>query len=429
MTAGDAPENASPRLAAARFTPPDWFGWLGTAAMFLLPAARPRLGAAGGIVPLLSLGEWLLLPLGVASLAMGFLSLERMRGKTVRPLWIAAVAPAIPWLIAVCASMFRGGAGAGGGDLLLSWTARLIAPATVFLPLLILRVWRDRLMWALAGGTLVNALAVFWQARASGAAPSDAAMLLHGGLLSSQHDYGFMLALALPLIAAWRGGDHPSNKAFTTLLCSFLLPVLALSACFGLAGLAASAIGLAVAWAAWREYAWLQGIFVCLLLFGYGSEARDGQHRPQRRLLAESAMMDAERYHRAFDAFQTSPFLGAGPESFIAAAGDEQAAAAARPAPWYASLLGGTGLFGAGMWLMLLGELAARAVGRSGRRCLWHGGALGCVFALAVSGFWTDALPKGAGALVGFLLAASILEEPEPEPKPKRKREQGAAPQ
>ncbi|MDR1745575.1 MAG: hypothetical protein LBS30_07475 [Planctomycetota bacterium] len=393
--------------------PPDWFGWLAVAALFLLPAARLWSGAGvSRDIPLLSLGEWLLLPLGVASLAMGLLPPGR---------WVAAVAPAVLWLAAACVSMIHNGIGTQGGDILLSWAVRLIFPAPVFLPLLNMPVWRDRLMRALAGGVAVNAVAVFWQARVSGAVPPDTAMLRSGGFLASQHEYGLMLALALPLIVAWRGGERSSgaapNKALATLFCTFLLPVLALSACFGWAGLAASAIGLLAAWAAWREYAWILGIFVCLLLFGYGSEAREGRYRPQRRLLAESAMMGGDSYRRAFEVFQTSPFLGAGPESFAAGAGDEHADAVdgARPAPWYASLLGGTGLFGLGMWLALLGELTARATGRRGGRCLWQGGILGGAFALAVAGLWTDALPEGAGALVGVLLAASMLAEQEPE--------------
>lgn len=403
----------SQRLALAKLTPPDWFGWLGVAAMFLLPLVRLRHGGGVWYFPLLSLGEWLLLPLGVLSLTMGFLSLSRVRERTLLPLWLSAIVPAVLWLLAAGTSMLYNGVGPGGGDIFLSWAVHLIFPTLTFLPLLTMRVWRDRLMRALAAGLALNAVYIFLQARSAGLAPPDTELLRFGGFLANQHDYGLMLGVALPLIAAWRGGDHVSNKALANLFCTFLLPVLALSACFGWVGLAASAIGLSVAWAAWRSYAWILGIFVCLLVFGYGSEARASRERPQRKLFAESAMMGSGCYRRAFNTFQVRPFLGSGPESFCLGTGHEPADTL-EPMPWYASLVGGAGLAGLGMWLVLLGELSARTMGRFGRRCLWHGGVLGGVMALAVAGLWTDALPEGPGALVGFLIALSILEEPDP---------------
>ena len=423
----------SQRLAIAKLTPPDWFGWLGVLAMFLLAGVRVKLSGGVWYFPLLSLGEWLLLPLGVASLSMGFLSLSRIREKTLLPLWLSAITPALLWLAATALAMANSGVDANGGDLFLSWAVHLIFPTLTFLPLLTMRVWRNRLMWALAGGMTVNAVAVFLQAREAGIAPPDTAMLAFGGFLANQHDYAMMIGLALPILAAWRGGERGPNKALSTLFCTFLLPVLCLAACQTWVGMLAAGIGLVVSWAAWRSHAWILGIFVCLLVFGYGSATKEKQDAAQRKLLADSAMMGNDCYRRAFNTFQVRPLLGSGPDAFCDLA-DRRTDDITRATPWFASLLGGSGLVGLGMWLVLLGELAARTMGRFGRRCLWHGGVLGGVSALTVAGLWTDALPEGAGALVGLLIALSILEEPDEappprrQPKPKKDAEAPAAP-
>lgn len=416
--------NRSQRLTTVKYAPPKWFGWTGVLAMFLLVGVRFRLADGVWFFPLLSLGEWLLLPLGVASLTMGFLSLSRLREKTVLPLWIAAILPGILWLAAVGFAMIKNGIGPGSGDLFLAWAVHLVFPGMAFLPLFTMRPWRDRLMWALAAGLVMNVLMIFLQARGSGIMPPDTAALGLGGFLANQHDYGLMLGISLPLLAAWRGGEREKNRALAVMFCTFLLPALTLSVCYGWPGLAASAVGLIVAWAAWRSHAWLLGVFLCLLVVGYGAESKQNRDRGQRRLFADSAAMCGDAYKRAFNTFQVRPFLGSGPEAFLVGNGGQESSADSECNPWYATLLGGSGLVGLGMWLVLLGELAARTMGRFGRRCLWHGGVLGGVAALAVSGLWTDALPEGAGAMVGMLLALSILEEPDDHipPRPARRR-------
>lgn len=382
--------------------------------MFLLMAVRLRVGGGAWYFPLLSLGEWLLLPLGAASLTMGLLALWKVRERTLLPLWMSAVIPACLWLAAMGLNMLARGATQEGGDQFLSWTVHLVFPTLAFLPLLAQPEWRDRLFWALAAGITLNAALVFLQARASGHVPPDTALLDAGGLLAGQYDYALYAALALPLLAAWRGGETKRHRALATMLCTFLLPALALSACFSLPGLAAAGIGLAVAWAAWRSPAWITGVFICLLLFGYGAEQRRQRDENHRRLVAASAAIGMNQYGRAFAIFAESPYFGEGPEAF--AAGDRPADdGGAAPHPWYAALLGGGGLIGLGLWLALLAELAVRAVGRYGRRCLLSGGVLGATFGLAAVGLWTNALPEGAGALVGLLLAISALEEVDPE--------------
>lgn len=412
----------SQRLTLAKLTPPDWFGWLGVIAMLLLPVVRINLTDGPWFFPLLSFGEWLLLPLGVCSLTMGFLSLSRIREKTLLPLCIAAILPAIVWLAAMGITIAQNGVNAASGDIFLSWAVHLIFPSMVFLPLLTMRVWRNRLMWALMFGVVVNAVLIFWQGYSAGISPPDRTLLAFGGFLANQHDYGLMLGIALPLLAAWRGG-HEKRNPLAIMLCTFLIPVLAMLACFTASGLIAAIIGLAVAWAAWRNQAWILGVFLCLAVLGYGSGMRDEHDRNQRSLLADSVTLGQASYRRASNMFQVRPFLGAGPQSFIFGTGHEPTGSII-PAPWYASLLGGAGLLGLGVWIALLAELAARTVGRFGKRCLWHGGVLGGVGALAVVGFWTDALPEGAGAMVGVLIALSILEEPDttlPSPRPNRR--------
>ncbi len=399
---------AGRRTAGDRGAPPDWFGWLALAAMFLLPLVR--VGTSSGVwtFPLLSLGEWLLLPLGAASLTMGLLTRGTLQGKNLLPLWMAAVAPAFLWLLVAGLSMLINGASPAGGDLFLSWVVHLIFPVMAFLPLLVLPIWRDRLMWALAAGLALNAILVFWQARSAGLAPPDAGLLDFGGMLAEQYDYALLLGTAIPLLAAWRGGDLQKSRALAIMFCTFLLPALSLIACFSWAGVAALAVGLAVSWAAWRSPAWIMGIFLCLLVFGYGSDTRSERDSNQRRLLAASLQAGGGNYQKALKTFEARPILGSGPESYLA-----ESAGAANPMPWYAALLGGTGLLGLGMWLALLAELAARTLGRDGRRCLLYGGVLGGTAGLAVACLWSPALPEGAGAMVGLLLAFSILEEPE----------------
>lgn len=403
----------SQRLTLAKLTPPDWYGWLGVAAMFLLATVRWRLADGVWFFPLLSLGEWLLMPLGVASLSMGFLSLSRIREKTLLPLWISALVPAILWLATVGMVMLKSGIGAGGGDIFLAWAVHLVFPAMAFLPLLTIRIWRNRLMWALTAGLVANVALISIQARSGGVSAPGHGMWALGGSLANQHDYALMIGIALPLIAAWRGGGGGGkHRAFSVLFCTFLLPALAMAACHTVTGMVAAAVGLTVAWAAWRSYAWILGVFLCLLVVGYGAESHSDRDQAQRRLLADSASLGGSCYRKALNTFQVRPFTGSGPEAFLDANGTNGRNGNAT-VPWYALLLGGTGLAGLGMWLVLLGELAARTMGRFGRRCLWHGGVLGGVAALAAAGAWTDVLPEGAGAMVGLLIALSILEEPD----------------
>lgn len=408
----------SQRLTLAKLTPPDWFGWSGVVAMLLLPTVRINLADGPWFFPLLSLGEWLLMPLGVCSIVMGFLSLTRIREKTLLPLWISAIVPAALWLAAMGLTIANSGFSSVSGDLMVSWSVHLIFPTMVFLPLFPIRIWRNRLMWALAIGLVLNAVMIFWQGRAAGVAPPNNAVLGLGGFFANQHDYGLMLGIALPLLAAWRGGSEKKN-AFVIMVCTFLLPVLTLTACFTASGYIGAIIGLIIAWAAWRSHAWLLGFFLCLAVFGYGSGAREEQDRNQRRVMVNSVSLAQQTYRRALNVFQVRPFMGSGADSFIAGTGHEPTGSIT-PTPWYATLLGGSGLLGLGMWLVLLGELAARTMGRFGRRCLWHGGVLGGTVAAGVAGLWTDAMPEGAGAMVGILIALSILEEPEPAPPPKR---------
>lgn len=409
-----SPAAKQKRLTAAKLAPPDWFGWMGVVSMFLLPVVKINFADGPWFFPLLSLGEWLLLPMGAVSLSIGLLTLWKIRERTLLPLWLSAVLPALVWLAAMGVAMLKSGVSSSGGDMILSWAVHLVFPTMAFLPLLARPYWRDRLMWALAGGIILNVGMIFWQSFGTGYAPDNSDRLSLGGFLANQHDYGLMLAIALPLLAAWRGGSIEKHRPLAIMFGTFLLPAVCLAAAWSWMGLVAAAIGLIISWAAWRSTAWILGLFLCLLIFGYGSDARRDLETAQRRLLVASASMGLNTYGRAADAFLTKPFFGAGPEEFHPGDGHEPVAAIT-PAPWYASLLGGSGLAGFCMWLLLLGELAARTFGRYGKLCLWHGGVLGGVAGLAVAGLWTDVLPEGAGALVGLLIAISVLEEPEPQ--------------
>ncbi len=409
------------RLAVPKTLTPDWFGWAGIAAMFLLSVTR--LGPPGGDAwqfPLLSLGEWLLVPLGTASLIMGLLSLGPHREKTLLPLWLSAIVPGVLWLAAAALSIGLNNATSAEGDIFLAWAVQLIFPAMAFLPLLAQRTWRNRLMWALACGLCANIALVIWQSYAAG---SGADRMALGGFLSSQHDYGLGIGMVLPLLVAWRGGEIRSNRSMAILFCTFLLPALALGACFSLSGLVAAAIGLSIGWASWRSPAWIMGIFVCLILFGYGSTSKARKEADSRHRLVATASQGLDKYDKAFAIFETSPYFGSGPGSFLSGNGNGARAvhsAPDSPTPWYAVLLGGTGLVGLGLWLALLAELAARALGRFGRNSLWAGGVVGAAAALAASGLWTDGMPEGVGSLVGLLLAVSMLEQPDTAPSPRR---------
>ncbi|MCL2000803.1 MAG: hypothetical protein FWG74_05155 [Planctomycetes bacterium] len=110
---------------------------------------------------------------------------------------------------------------------------------------------------------------------------------------------------------------------------------------------------------------------------------------------------------------EEKPCFGAGPAFFLR---EPARAKTVNTLPWYALLLGGMGLAGVGTGLAFLAELAARALGREGRRCLLSGGVLGGTAGLAAACLWSGALPKGGGAMVGLLLAFSALEEPEGRP-------------
>lgn len=406
------PTGKPARSAPGDGEPPDWYGWLGLAAMFLLGVARVTRDGGMWELPLLSLGEWLMLPLGAASLTMGLLSLGRIREKTLLPLWMAAVLPGVLWLAAAGLSMLRNGAGPDGGDLFLSWAVRLIFPGMAFLPLLASAKWRDRVMWALAAGLVLNVAVILAQFFSAGHAAADSENLAMGGLLADQGDWGMMLAVSLPLLAAWRGGNSGMNRATALLICMFLLPALTLSSCWSWAGLAGAGAGLVVCWVSWRSHAWIMGVFLCLLLFGYGSGERLARERDRRQLLAFSASEGGACNDVALKAFVNRPYTGLGPDAFQAKCSEVPEKGGR--ASWYAALLGGTGLIGLCLWLVMLAELAARALGRDGRRTLLRsGGVLGGTVGLAVASAWTGALSPGAGAMAGFLLAVSLLEEPE----------------
>lgn len=393
---------------------PDWYGWLAVVAMALLSLTRIDTGGDVFELPLLSLGEWLLLPLGLASLTMGLLAMPRLRERTLLPLWLAAIVPGVLWLLAQGLAVAKHGASSETGDLILTWVVRLLFPALTFMPLLADRVWRDRLMWALVGGLFLNVIAVIVQSAVLRLDPGDAAQLGVGGLLANQHDYGLLTAMGLPLAAAWRGGEIQNRKSLAMVACMFLLPSLALATCSSWVGVFASLAGLVVSWVAWRSQAWILGVFLILLVFGYGAAGREERDFEHRRVLVQSVQTAGRQNRAALRAFINRPFLGYGPDSTrLESRNMEERQVPARPWPWYAMMLGGSGLVGLGMWLVLLGEIAARALGRDGRRSqLRGGGVLGAVVGLAVAGVWTDALPAGAGALVGFLLALSMVEDP-----------------
>lgn len=302
-----SPAGKSGRHAPGSGEPPDWYGWLGLAAMFLLVVTRLTRSGEVWDLPLLSLGEWLMLPLGAASLTMGLLTLGRIREKTLLPLWMAAVLPGVLWLAAAGLSMLKNGATPDGGDLFLSWAVRLVFPGMTFLPLLASPKWRDRVMWALAAGLVLNVIYILGQSFSAGHSAASADNLALGGFLADQNDWGMMLAVSLPLLAAWRGGNSGMNRAMAMLVCMFLLPALTLSSCWSWAGLAGAGAGLAVCWISWRSHAWIMGIFLCLLVFGYDSGERRVRDRDRRQLLAASASRPGGCDDMAFGIFVSRP--------------------------------------------------------------------------------------------------------------------------
>ncbi len=406
------PSGRPPSAETGRHAMPDWYGWLGVLAMLLLIVVEVPAGNGVWRFPMLSLGEWLLLPLGMASLSMGLLVLPRVREKNFLPLWLTAIAPAVTWLIAEGLAIVNAGFTSASGDLILSWVVRLIFPVMAFVPLLANARWRDRLMWALTIALSVNVLAVMWRTWTTGLASGNPLRLNVGGLLANQHDFGLMLAVALPLVAAWRGGGGKTARGLAMIYCMFLLPCLSLAACNAWGGVFAAGAGLLVCWTAWRGHAWILGIFLSLLVFGAGSEASRSREHDRRALMAATAEMGSASDRAALEAFVQRPFLGNGPEGFTNG-GPRAADSPDEPKPWYAFLLGGSGLAGLGMWFVILAELAARALGRDGRRDqLRSGGVLGGTIGLAAAGVWTSVLVPGGGAMVGLLLAISMVEDP-----------------
>lgn len=412
-------------------TVPDWYGWLAVAAMFLLPF--PALSALLGgdwLAGHLSPGEWLILPLGVLSLTLGLLTLGRIPERTILPLWMAAAAPGVLWLAAEALAMIKNGMGRSGGDLMIAWIARLVFPALAFLPLLAETLWRDRLYWALAGGLFVN-LAVVVSRMLS--AP-DVVAYVQPGLLYNHHDYGLFLVMALPLLAGWRGGGTRKNQALILVSCMFLLPAIAMTTLFSGGLLLALAAGLAVTWAAWRGHGWLLGVFLCLLVIGYGAEGKRERDRTQRVVIAGSMSpvspegglsLRLAAFDAALATFVERPFLGIGPDVFFSGADGaygKNADDGLDAPPWYATLLGSSGLAGLLMWIVLLAELLGRAVGRKGKSCANAGGVAGAAVGLAAAGIWTNVLTPGAGALIGFILAVSILDESEIDAPPRQRK-------
>ncbi|MDR3211357.1 MAG: hypothetical protein LBU79_05515 [Planctomycetota bacterium] len=367
---------------------PVWYGWGSLGVFFLLFQPDPLeyfslsfpLSFASGLLCILALLS--LLPF----ILPGHFLLSRLEKGLVATLPVLILLAVI-----LLVSLAKGGDGLGFPPV---WLVNILLPSLVLIPILYNTYWRRRLYYTLAATAGLDLLlAVF----------ASIYPAVGAGFTSGRP--GIAVVLLLPLLAGWHGRGDNLLKLATL----FLLP------CLAFASLAAGplaivlALGLAVAWLSWRREAWLLGVFICLVVFGRGTEPTPERAGEERVVLASNLdPMEGDAtpgptlasYRLALDVLASHPLLGERQDS---------ASVATLTPPWYAWLALKGGLPALLMWLVVLAELLARAGLRRGERLGNPGGLAGSLLALALLGLCYPLTPAGGGLLLGLLLPFSLV--------------------
>jgi len=389
-----------------------------------------------------------------AASLIAILAVSPERRQTLRQLgrrWLACIWPALLLFAVAIASLLHmpqleGKTLGLAGKTLIQWTEYLLLLPLVLLPLLADPLWRRRVFWGLCLTTIAAIASVAWRSPLHRVFAGEIHPYLVGGLLGNRNTYGIFMAMALCLLAAWAHGEMTATPAGVRrspwhLAPAILLPILAVYPWLAAGPLVGFLAGLAITCGAGRRAGVLiVFVLVAVILCIDGGGDREKRlreltrslqtFRPQREpgaiMETPQPTMRAYRWSANLNLIAQNPLLGVGcgqyqrhinlyygDLSYPSGRTDiieyyDLKANEPFTFSWYFVTAGETGLLGFAALLAFLGAIAARALGSASQPpCLAAAGVLGAVVALLIAALWTSPMTRGAGPLLGWLLATS----------------------
>ncbi len=434
------------------FSFPPWWGWLGVATVFSMPLAvslplpflvkrELRLTAFDPLVwscALLLLAWWRLGP--------ERRPLQPLVLKWLRCVWPGALLILVGIVSVTQIDILDGKALKLVAKTAFQWGEYLLVAPLVFLTLMENSSWRRRALWGLCGGVIVSIVPIVWLSPLDQVFAGQVHPHAVGGLLGNRHTYGLFMAVALCLLVSWAWQEKRAAGGAASawwLVPGFLLPFLALYPYSAAATLGAALLGLAIVYQRECRCGFIMLPLFLAWLFWMGDAQEQAGRRavlvssvqtfhtvkPPGAILPENLLaMRVYRCSANLNMIAKKPWLGVGwgqyqsqrkkyygtlnlPEGntrrqeLFDVEADEPFTYS-----WFFLTASELGLLGLAALSIYLAELLARALGRAGARpCLAASGVIGAVAALLVAGLWTSPMVRGAGPLLGLLLAVSAV--------------------
>lgn len=367
--------------------------------------------------------------------------------------WAKSVLWALwPGLLIIAAGLLSGLSGVTSKALfaktVFQATEYLVVTPLVFLALLQEERWRDRAFWALTLGCMVCIVSISVYTPLNQVAAGKIHPHVVGGLLGNRNTYGIFMAVALCLLAGWanplsarRTGKFPR---VWRLLPGVLLPFLASYPVLAAGPLAAIVLGLTVTYARAHKAGALYGVVLVVWLIWGADNVALRTYRG--RTLAESVQVyrlhrsgedgreqvrHTVRYYRwaaNLNLIRDNPLLGVGWGQYQNGIKDYYSGIPRPPGTtgisalwdiesdepftfsWFWVTACETGLIGLAALGLFFAEMLARSCRLlSSATAIRAPGVCGAVVALILAGLWTSPFVRGAGPLLGVLIAVSAL--------------------
>ncbi len=371
--------------------------------------------------------------------------------------WLACVWPALPLLACALVSLtqieqFDTKAVKLISKNIIQWSEYLLITPLVLMHLLSEAKWRNRAFWALSMTTLLAIAAISWRSPLAAVFAGKAHPYTVGGLLGNRNTYGIFMAAALPVIAGWAFSRSTDTKKIWLILPGVMLPLIAGYTCLAAGALVAMCAGLALTYAARNPAGILFPVILTgILLVADGPENRPlrmrelsrsiqlfrVQTRPGQLMPRSAPTMRAYRWAANLNMIAAHPVLGVGwgqyQRNIVKYYGDldhpegttdviqhfDLTANEPFTFSWFFVTAGETGLPGLACIMVLLAGIGARAMGLAGKKpCFAAAGSMGAIIGLLMAGLWTSPMVRGAGPLLGLLLAISVAGEEQNEALP-----------